>query len=117
MIVFDIVINGKRVVRAGIGSTGVLTTIVSFVKRKHVRQGEERITIEVGGLIDDHPGPREDLTWLARRLAVGDEVTVRILRANSSHPPTSRKGQDPDLALRSKKEYLRALKKEVGGKY
>jgi hypothetical protein len=113
MTVFEILINGKRAGRSGINGPGVLTAIVSLVRRENARRKKELITIDVGGLADDGSGVREDLNWLGSPLAVGDEVTLKILTADSPDPPQSRKSQDPYATLRNKRRYLRTLKNEL----
>ena len=56
MIVFEVIINGKRVCRAGVGSAGVLSAIVNWVggspgaPRKGGRTRSGEAWVHVGGL-------------------------------------------------------------------
>ena len=87
----EVLVNGRRACISGMDSYGVLSVVLSGVKRnptaypgksKHplkLGKGEwskERIEISVGGLdsaADQH------LHWLRRDLIVGDEVSIRLL--------------------------------------
>jgi hypothetical protein len=61
MIAFEVSLNGKRVCTAGVQDFGVLSAIVSWVRRRPAqsRDGktiEEELTVEVGGLVTEAPG-------------------------------------------------------------
>lgn len=76
---FEITINGVKVCTAGIGDDGVLTSIMSLGKRKN---DSEMLDLRVGGLAHREAGATEQLEWINQNLAVGDEVTIKIVEAS-----------------------------------
>ena len=58
MIAFEVFLNGNKVCRAGVGDLGVLTTVLSWVRRegrntetKEPGNIEEELTLNVSGLL------------------------------------------------------------------
>lgn len=104
MICFEVSVNGKRVCRAGIGEYGVLTSIVTWVKR-HISnmppQGDdpkefltEEIRLEIGGL-ETIPGEIGDhLAWSTPEVGVGDEVRIKIVDSPKPDTPNDRRPSD-----------------------
>lgn len=95
MIAFEISVNGDQVCTAGVEDFGVLTAIVSWVRRRpeKSRDGktiEEELSAEVGSLnsLDEH------LTWLSQALKVGDSITIRVVDLDKVDDPI-RKYRDP----------------------
>lgn len=89
MIAFKVSLNGKRVCTAGVRDFGVVSAIVSWVRRKpensRRKKGiEEELTAEIGGLDGDS---RAHLNWLSRRLRVGDRVTVEVVETDIVDKP------------------------------
>jgi hypothetical protein len=99
---FEVLINGKRICTAGVNGYGVLSAVLSRVKRNPTqvtptalenttleRFLAELVEFEVGGLdSSDAAGEHgQYLTWHKRPMQVGDEVTIRILPAGESDPP------------------------------
>lgn len=83
---FEVTINGVKVCTAGIGDAGVLTSILSFVKQN---TDTETLELRVGGLANRETGMTEQLEWLIQTLAVGDEVTIKIVEARECDEPIS----------------------------
>jgi hypothetical protein len=120
MPVFHVYLNGKKMSTAGVGELGVLTALVSCVRRKGERRRikkpdrvEQEITLDVGGLItptDEH------VRWLDCKLKVGDEVRIRIVDNAPSERPHSREKRDRSKELRSQKRYVREMAKRFGWK-
>jgi len=104
---FKVYINGKRVCLAGIGDHGVLTSVVDWVPGR----GEGKLA--VGGLISDL---NEHVEWVEQRLEIGDEVTIKIVEAESSDVPKERKPRDPAKELEAQKNYVRVMAKKLGWK-
>jgi hypothetical protein len=111
---FEVTINGKRVCTAGIGDDGVLTGILSFVKRKDSPEGtadaegiqdSESLELRVGGLENRAPGVSEHLKWLNQNLAVGDEIVIRIIEASQCDEPISREEKRIQCSFCKKKQY------------
>lgn len=112
MIAFEFFVNGKRLGTAGVGDLGVLSAIVTWVRRapENSRDGksfEEELTFSVGGLHED-----TDADWLYKKLSVGDVVTINIVTAETVDQPKRVRRLDPDIAEKSERRYFEQLKKK-----
>jgi hypothetical protein len=65
MIAFEVFLNGNKVCRAGVGDLGVLTTVLSWVRRegrntetRELGKIEEELTLNVSGLLSSEKGAR-----------------------------------------------------------
>jgi hypothetical protein len=100
VICFEIHINGEPICTAGVGSRGVLSAIVNWVRRRAAscpqgvpkeRWCAEELTLDVLGLTKhknkDHI---ERLKWLSRPLAVGDEIRIVIVKKRQANAPQNR---------------------------
>jgi hypothetical protein len=84
---FMVSVNGRHVCTAGIGPNGVLSTILSWVGGGPALGVEGEFRLHVGGLdtrTDEH------VKWITPELAVGDEVTVRVVEVEQVDPEVSR---------------------------
>ena len=120
MPVFHVYLNGKKVSAAGVGQLGVVTALVSWVRRKgeHTRSGkpdsvEEELELNVGGLI---PTTEEHVRWLDRNLNVGDKVSIRVAADGRIDRPRSRKRFNRTKDLRAQKRYVVEMAKKFGWK-
>jgi len=113
MIAFEVSINGKKGTTAGVGDYGVLSAIVSWVKRRV--DGSEEMTFEVGGLISDDR-QTENLRWLCENLNIGDEVTIRIVEVPQVEPASERKARSGQDDAEAEKAYYQRLKEKFEGK-
>ncbi len=115
MITFEVSLNGSRICTAGVGPLGVLTTIISWVRRESsdTKPGdiEEKLTLEVGGLI---ASTKEHVRWTDRSVAAGDELTVRIVDQESHDPPTKRQRTDPKKDIEAQERYVEQMAKRFG---
>ena len=114
MVAFKVSLNGKHVCTAGVRDFGVLSANVTWVRRRpeNSRDGEsieEELTADVGGL---DSRTREHLKWLARRLAVGDRLTIEVVESDRVDKPKRRQCDDRRKVERAKKRYFERLKKE-----
>lgn len=111
MIAFKVSLNGRKVCVAGVPHLGVLSAILTSVRRRPEHRGptERALVVEIGGLDSD---TREHLTWLRRRLRIGDRVAIEILEAQDVDAPARRRRDDPALVERAKRRYFERLKKE-----
>lgn len=82
MICFEVYVNGEKICLAGVGESGVLSSIVSWGGR----QGRPEIKpdLHIGGLVD-----KEHVAWTKKmyNLEVGDEVTLKIVEADTADEP------------------------------
>lgn len=91
MIAFEVSLNDNIVCTAGVEDFGVLTAIVSRVRRRpeKSRNGktiEEELSAEVGGLDDSG----EHLNWLSRELQVGDCLSIKVIDIDYVDAPVRR---------------------------
>lgn len=120
MPVFHVYLNGRKVSTAGVGELGVLGAHVSWVRRqgKHTLANnpgsvEEQLVLHVGGLITS---TQEHVRWLDRKLKLGDEVTIRVVKDGRIDRPRRRERRDRSKELRSQKRYVREMAKKFGWK-
>jgi hypothetical protein len=96
----EVLLNGRSVAIAGVEEFGVVSTIVTWVKRRpgkvpdKVRSREgfdeaeflrEQCTLEISGLdsvSEKHQG------WAREALQPGSEITIRVLGPGEFNPPT-----------------------------
>ncbi|MBC8074258.1 MAG: hypothetical protein IAG13_38420 [Deltaproteobacteria bacterium] len=101
MIIFEIALNDEPLCRAGVGPTGVVTTIVTWFGPKDEERARrpETLDLHVGGM----PGAgSEHLKWFDGPLKVGDRVTITIVDGGDPEEPRQRKiveqAEPPDPA-------------------
>lgn len=118
MTAFEVSLNGRRACVAGVPGFGVLSLVVSAVRRPPQATGRSRtkqeLRLEVAGLESRDSGPGEHLKWIARNLRAGDRVSIRVVRTATVDPPAKRHRDDPAMIQRAKRRYLAHLKKELG---
>ncbi len=123
MMVFEIKINGEKVCNAGLYSTGVLSTIISWVKKNHEdstsnQESEslikKRIAISVGGTSLDVEGDRYNYKWIDRTLQVGDEINIKIVENSKIDEPLKKEEENPNLAEEEERKYYKKLKEKYG---
>ncbi len=116
VIAFQISINGEHVCTAGVGDLGVLSAILTWVRRspeksRNGKSFEEELTIEVGGLSEGVSS-----RWLSRTLSVGDVIGVKVVSVRAVDNPASIQREDPRLVEKSERRYLESLKQKYGRK-
>src|SRR5271166_6264051 len=97
MICFEVKLNGKLVCTAGVGSPGVLSAILSWVKRDPTRRpnglsddqwSAESLDFSVGGTVTHGEDGHQFLDWLRHHeLSVGDEIAIKVLNQDTWDPP------------------------------
>lgn len=115
-------LNGQVLCTAGVGELGVLTAIVSWVRRNSALCPEgvnkeewsaEELNLSVGGSSALGEHGHEFLDWIKEQaLKVGDEMTIRILDQSKCDVPFRRRRESSDFVKEKKREYLETLKKE-----
>lgn len=88
---FQVTINGRRACVSGLDRYGVLSVVLSWVKRNpkaysgdkksgskltRAQWSKEEIEFSVGGL---DSAADEHLHWLRRELSIGDEIAIKVL--------------------------------------
>src|SRR5262245_48853115 len=118
MPVFHVYLNGRKLSTAGVGEDGVVTALVTWVRRtvedtrsRKADSVEEALTLEVGGLV--RPS-KEHVDWVDRKLKVGDEVTIRVAQDGKVDQPCSRRTYEDSKELRLQKRYVREMAKKFG---
>jgi hypothetical protein len=85
---FVVSLNGRNICTAGVGPEGVLTTSVYWVGGGPRPDAHGDLRMHVGGLdsrTDEH------VDWPVPELAVGDEVTIRIIEVERVDPEGGRR--------------------------
>jgi len=117
MIAFEVSLNGKRACVAGVEGFGVLSAILSWVRRHPEKRRQGRTAAEglivVGGLRSEASGPGEHLKWISRSLRGGDRVSIRVVDTLKVDVPATRHRDDPVTIERAKRQYLQRLTKEL----
>jgi len=97
---FEVLVNGVRVCTAGQNDLGVLTTLLSWRKLDPANRplndtppakawSEGELDFSVGGI---DSGDGRHTSWKVPILAVGDEITIRILAQGPYDPPSAKFG-------------------------
>ena len=118
MIGFEVILRGKKLCTAGIGSKGVLVANLTLTRRSGKATEApaspgmvEYIVLRVGGLEDERT-----MDWVTERntLVVGDEVTIRLVDAEQPiSPPIHTEGRsDLEIARRHRYYLYRTYKAE-----
>lgn len=105
---FEVLLNDQKLCVGGIGEHGVLTAIVDYV----VSSERDGAMLSVGGLVT----PKEEhVEWVKRRkLAVGDEIRVKVVEVETVDNPTNTKPADLGAAADRQKEYIRQAARRFG---
>jgi hypothetical protein len=116
MIAFEVHLNGKKVVTAGIDNPGVLSTIVNWVGGEpptKKRGRKDHMSVSVGGLATR---TNTFLTWLRRNTGVGDEVLVRVVETDKVNTPRKQRREGAASQRRREQAYVRRKAKKWGWK-
>jgi hypothetical protein len=118
MIAFDVFLNRKKLVRAGVGSDGVLTAITSWVRRRTPESGGKRsqwdrdLSFSLGGYRSTNGNVGEHFKWEDRKLKPGDVLTIKVITAARVDEPRRRIVEDPKVVERSQRRYYQRLKRK-----
>ncbi len=116
----EIYINGQQRCIAGIGELGVITAIIHWVKRerevltKRKDLEDEELAIRVGGSFTAPDGVTESLEWIGETLAIGDEITIKIIESDQVSEPAKRQRIDYRRTAKDERRYYERLKREYG---
>ena len=117
---FEIYLNGKKLCTAAVGNEGVLTAIVSSVRRQlrsarqraHARSRED-LVLDVGGLVTS---TAEHVRWKTPRLRNGDEVRVRVVDIELADEPDIKQRTDATARAKRQERYLEVTARKRGWK-
>ena len=113
MLALEVVLNGDRIAVAGADDLNVLNGMVTAVgklgRKASGTKAQPRgydIRLSVGGLTGRQGGiPNEHVRWEEmKKLKVGDEVLIRVLRARVADPPNHSIGTDPKHSERNERQ-------------
>jgi len=113
MLALEVVLNGNRIAVAGADDLNVLNGMVTAVRKiRRTSSGTKAqpkgydIRLSVGGLTGRQGGiPNEHVRWEEmKKLKVGDEVLIRVLRARVADPPNPSIGADPKHTERNERQ-------------
>jgi hypothetical protein len=96
MLAFEVYVDGERLACAGADDWSVLSLIVSATRNRY-EQAAGEVHLHLGGMTEsDSEGVNHHLRWNdpLRELAVGNELTVRILDTDTVDPPRHRHRAD-----------------------
>jgi hypothetical protein len=94
MIAFEITINGKKFLVAGIDDWDSIHTNIMAL-RESSDDDTDFFDIKVGGLAKEvEEGKLEHVRWPATNLNVGDEVIIRIIETDNADEPIKRYRSD-----------------------
>lgn len=95
---FVIYVNDIQVCTAGVGEFGVLTTVVTWVRRRadmrpagfdELQWDQEELNLDVGGNALDGHGVDQSANWVAQDLSTGDCIRIEIVDRDKCDPPGS----------------------------
>jgi hypothetical protein len=115
---FEVFLNGQKLCTGGVGNLGVLSAVLTWVRRKGENTDtkmpdsiEEELKLNVGGRISPS---QEHVSWVQRQATLGDEICIRILESDSVDPPRHRKTEDPAEDVRRQQKYVEQMAKHFG---
>jgi hypothetical protein len=105
MIGFEIKINGNKICVAGGSDMGIVTAILTWVKRQGNGERQEQETkkeldeliIQVGGIRYPDDKSQQDVNWINQQFfSVGDEISIDIVDTSEFDEP-SRQGEIEEI--------------------
>ena len=94
---FEVSLNGEQLCVAGLGEFGVLSAILSWVKRdpeefspvQHTHTNRESWSAEESIIDVSGLSGGDALAWVRKPVREGDEIVLRVLPPGVSDPPQS----------------------------
>ncbi|RKG56880.1 hypothetical protein D7X30_22375 [Corallococcus sp. AB011P] len=117
MLCFRVACNGRHLATAGVPDFGVLSTILTWVRRPDDESNANpELELHVGGSVGRQYG--ENLMWCDVPIRAGDVLTVEVRDDLESDPPRTRRvdeeaGLDDISRLRLQQKRLEKLLAEV----
>ena len=86
---FQVLINGKKICRAGFeNETAIVTCILDSVRRE--KDNSEELNISISGLNSD---THQHANWFRNKLQEGDNVSIEIISNNFEVPDIMRRNR------------------------
>lgn len=125
-IALDVVLNGKKLCRAGVEEGALSAVLTAVWKRKRVNDAgvtepaRDELHLSIGGMAsgaETHGAGDggEFLTWVRRKLKLGDTITLQVVAPEGVSRPRQRRTL-PGLPLRVRQEQVRQLAAKTGMK-
>nr|CAP47772.1 putative integron gene cassette protein [uncultured bacterium] len=90
MLCFEVTINGKQHCLAGSEETVVLSLILNWLRRT------DRVDLSVGALLEHDDATEQHVDWIEQHdLAVGDEITIRVIDSPEPDEPVQKGEKRP----------------------
>jgi hypothetical protein len=124
MLAFELFVDDKRICLAGMEDWGVMSVILSGVRRrKDDPEDEGRLDVSAGGLSErDDKGLAYHARWPRVDLAVGSRVVINLVETDDPDPPIKRyeseRGSpftEEEIEEMERADWLRLKKKFEGG--
>jgi hypothetical protein len=115
----EVILNGRKLCIATLPEHGSLCVAASLSNPLQDPAGTEAASpateclLNVGGM-EAKDGHHWFLEYLQQSLTAGDEITIRLVETSNCSDPTSRRVETGEQRLRSKRNYLLQLKRELG---
>ena len=116
MIAFKVTHNGIPICTAGVNDFGVLSTIISWVRREPEpatapSEPEEELNFHVGVF---HSPTRDHRTWDCPQLVVGDTVSIEIAETDQIDSPDGVNLFNQQMDLEQQQLYVKQKAKQWG---
>ncbi|CAM4493274.1 hypothetical protein [Corallococcus exiguus] len=117
MLCFRVSRNGRHLTTAGVPDFGVLSTILTWVRRPHDESNANpELTLHVGGSVGREYG--EHLSWCDVNIRAGDILMVEVREDLEAEPPRERRvdaevGLDEVARLQQRRKGLEAQLADV----
>lgn len=89
MIAIEVRLNGEYKATCGAEDLSSLTAMVC-AKRSRSAADEVQYSIECVGVRRQSDEREEVLRWIAARISLGDELSLKFVDASTAHPPIDR---------------------------
>lgn len=90
MIAIEIRVNGKLVATCGADDVRNISAMVSARRNKDNATGDFAYVLECMGVRPKSSSTEEVLKWVGTRIALGDDVSIRVVEVSQAQEPIDR---------------------------
>jgi hypothetical protein len=108
---FVVSLNGRPLVTAGVGDSGVLNSHVVWTGGTRALPSGECLYLQVGGL---DSGSGEHVVWSVPEIAVGDEIAIKAIETDQVTPEDERFRPDTDRKTAASAANSKSKRKRKG---